>query len=211
MQTDELGRFVRALRPKLSADERSVALEIYKGLAASGTISIAALSERTGLDPSIVEAIVSSQSGVFRDARGDIVGFWGLTAQPVSNHVLRIDGQTRYAWCAWDCLFIPGILGQSVQVKSVCPQTGTSIQLIVSPRSVEQVRPASTVLSALVPDLQAARQDVVANFCHFVHFFKDSEAASEWTASRPGTGVISLDEGLELGRMKNEWQYGEAL
>jgi len=68
MQTDELSRFVRALRPKLSAEERSVAVEIYKGLAASGAISVAALGERTGLDPSTVETSPAASGSRLRVA-----------------------------------------------------------------------------------------------------------------------------------------------
>jgi len=170
---------------------------------------VAALGDRTGLDPSRVESIVLPWPGVFRDDRRDIVGFWGLTARPVSKHVLRINGQPRYAWCAWDCLFIPALLPQPVQVSSVCPQTGEPIELIVSPNSVEQVQPDSTVLSMLLPDVEACRRDVVSNFCHFVYFFKDEEVALKWTATHPGIQVITIDQGLELGRMKNEWQFGE--
>jgi hypothetical protein len=33
----------------------------------------------------------------------------------------------------------------------------------------------------------------------------------KWTASRRGARVITLDQGLELGRMKNEWRFGEVL
>src|SRR5438445_12766070 len=117
--------------PRFNAEERIVALEIYKALSATGTISVAGLSERTRLAASRVEAIVSSQTGVFRDERGDVVGFWGLTAQPVSKHVLRINGQTRYAWCAWDCLFIPGYFGQSVQVHTYCCGPGTTVEVTV--------------------------------------------------------------------------------
>jgi len=139
--------------PRLANDERIVALEIYSGLAASGTVSVAALSDRTRLEPSRIEAIISPWPGVFRDQRRDIVGFWELTAWPVSKHVLRINGQSRCAWCAWDCLFIPALLGQTAEVSSVCPQTGEPIELIVSPNSVEQVRPDSAVLSMLLPDV----------------------------------------------------------
>ena len=208
-QTVELGRFIRDLMPRLEADERVLALEIYKGVAASGTISVAALGDRTGLDPASIEAVILPWPGISRDDRGDIVGFWGLTAQPVSKHILRINGQSRYAWCAWDCLFIPALLRQRVQVSSVCPQTGHPIGLIVSPSSVQQVQPDSTVLSMRLPDVEACRRDVVSNFCHFVYFFKDQEAGLKWTATHPGTRVITIDQGLELGRMKNEWQFGE--
>jgi alkylmercury lyase len=208
IQTDELGEAIRALMPKLTVDESALALEIYRGLAEAGSISVAALGERTGLDPSRVQAILAPWPGVFRDERRDIIGFWGLTAQPVSKHVLRINGQDRYAWCAWDCLFLPALLRQPVDVDSVCRQTGEPIALTVSPGGVEKVQPRSTALSMLVPDVERCRQDVVSNFCHFVFFFKDEAAGRTWTATHPGTQVISLEQGFVLGRMKNEWQFG---
>lgn len=211
MQTDALSTFIRQVMPRLEADGRLVALQIYKGLAARGTISLAELSDRTGMGAARVEAIILPWPGVYRDEAGDIVGFWGLAARPVSKHVLRINDQTRYAWCAWDCLFIPALLGESVQVRSVCPQTGDPIELIVAGDSVEHVRPATTVLSMLLADVDDSRQDIVSSFCHFVHFFKDEEAARKWAASRAGTRIITLHQGLELGRIKNEWQFGERL
>ena len=50
--------------PRLAVDESIVALEIYKGLASSGTISVAALGDRTGLAPSRIEEIVSPWPGI---------------------------------------------------------------------------------------------------------------------------------------------------
>jgi len=52
---------------------------------------------------------------------------------------------------------------------------------------------------------------VISTFCHFVHFFQDEEAARKWIASRPGTHAITLEQGMELGRMKNEWQFGKSM
>jgi len=46
---------------------------------------------------------------------------------------------------------------------------------------------------------------------HFIHFFKDDKAAQTWTATRPGTSIITLEQGMALGRMKNTWQFGEGL
>src|SRR5437879_880345 len=109
---NKLHRFIREFMPRLEADQRAVALEIYRGIAESATISPAQISRRTALEPSQIEAIVGSWPGVYRDGAGNIVGFWGLTAQAVSKHELRFNGQTRYAWCAWDCLFLPALLGQ---------------------------------------------------------------------------------------------------
>jgi alkylmercury lyase len=208
-EIEEYGKFIRELMPKLAADERLVAREIYNALATNGAISVAGLGERTRRNPATVEAILSPWPGVYRDDRDDIIGFWGLTARPISKHVLRIKRRTSYAWCALDCLFLPAVLGQPVHVSSVCAQTGERLELVVSPNSVERVQPASTVLSMLRPDLESSRKDVVSTFCHFIHFFKDEEAARKWTASHPGTSVITLEQGMTLGRMKNEWQFGE--
>ena len=63
----------------------------------------------------------------------------------------------------------------------------------------------------LLPDLHDCREDIVSSFCHFVHFFRDDRAARKWAATHPDTHVITLDQGLELGRMKNEWQFGAGL
>ena len=106
-QIEEYGKFIRELMPKLAAEERLLAREIYNALATSGAISVGALGERTRLTPPRVEAILSAWPGVYRDDRADIIGFWGLTSRPISKHVLRINGHTSYAWCAWDCLFTP--------------------------------------------------------------------------------------------------------
>lgn len=209
MQIEAFGSFIRALMPRLAADERVVARETYNALAMSGAISVDALGERTGLTPVRVEAILSPWPGVYRDDKGNIVGFWGLTAQPISKHVLRINGHTSYAWCAWDCLFLPAVLGRPVQVSSVCAQTGEPIELLVAPSSVERMHPSSTVLSMLRPSLESSRKDVVSTFCHFINFFKDEEAARKWTAIHPGTSVITVEQGMELGRMKDAWQFGE--
>jgi len=49
---------------------------------------------------------------------------------------------------------------------------------------------------------------VVSNFCRFVYFFKDEKAARKWAATRAGTQVITINQGMELARMKNNWQFG---
>jgi alkylmercury lyase len=208
-QIEEYGKFIRELMPKLAENERLLAREIYNALASSGAISVGTLAERARLTPLQVEAILSPWPGVYRNDGGDIIGFWGLTARPISKHVLRINGHTSYAWCAWDCLFLPAVLGRPVHVSSVCAQTGEPIELVVAPSSVERVLPSSTVLSMLRPNLESTREDVVSTFCHFIHFFKDEEAARTRTATHPGTSIITVEQGMELGRMKDAWQFGD--
>ena len=207
MQMDAFRSFVRDFMPTLDREQRRIALRIYRGLADHGNVPLKTLGAQTRLSSDKVEQVVPFWPGVYRNPAGDVIGFWGLTAQPVSKHVLRIEGQARYAWCAWDCLFIPALLGRTVQVSSICPQTGEPIELTISPNIVERMCPDSTVLSLLIPDLDSCNRDVVSNFCHFVYFFKDQAAAEIWTAAHPGTLVVSVEQAMELGRIKNEWQF----
>jgi Alkylmercury lyase len=53
--------------------------------------------------------------------------------------------------------------------------------------------------------------DVVASFCHFVHFFASASDAQPWLGQHRGTFLLPLDEAFELGRMTNRLCYGEAL
>jgi alkylmercury lyase len=209
MNLHDFHEFVRQFMPRLDDDEKRIALGIYRGIAHSGKVSPQELAKSTRIPPSRVGNIVSSWPGVYRDEARDIIGFWGLTAQPVSRHILEIDGRVRYAWCAWDCLFLPEILGETLRVRSTCPQTDGEITLTVRPTSIVHVHPESTVLSILIPDVASCERDVVSHFCHFVHFFSDEPSARKWTSTRERTHVMSLEQGMRLARMKNEWQFGE--
>jgi len=72
-------------------------------------------------------------------------------------------------------------------------------------------RPAGTVVSFVTPRQKAIEQDVVKNFCHFVHFFASAEHGERWTAKHPGTFLLSLGDAWELGRRKNAAQYRDIL
>ena len=208
MQIEGFRRFFHEIMPRLDGEQRRIALSIYRSIAKHGQAPLETLAKQTGLNIAAIGNVVSTWPAVYRDAKGDVVGFWGLTAQPVSKHMLHLGEQTRYAWCAWDCLFIPALLDRTVRVSSICPQTGESIELTVSPTAVESVRPQSAVLSLLVPDVESSSRDVISTFCYFVYFFKDRAAGEQWTAAHPGTQIVTMDQGMELARAKNEWQYG---
>jgi hypothetical protein len=63
------------------------------------------------------------------------------------------------------------------------------------------------MLSLLVPEVESCNRDVISTFCHFIYFFKDPPAGEWWTAEHPGTQIVTVDQGMELARAKNEWQF----
>lgn len=121
-----------------------------------------------------------------------------------------MDGRTLYTWCAWDSLFIPGIIGKPAEVESLCPVTRTPISLVVAPKGIRRVNPEGAVVSFLTPDRTFDR-NVLTNFCHFVHFFSSAEAGRAWTAQHPGTFLLSVEEAFALGQLTNARNFGEAL
>jgi len=80
-----------------------------------------------------------------------IIAFWGLSL-PDTAHTLEVNGVRLHAWCAWDTLFLPGILHASAEVRSLDPQTEEAVELIVTPRGVTGCSHADITISFLIPN-----------------------------------------------------------
>ena len=168
-------------------------------------MSLDALARTAALDRTRVDATLSRWPGIYRDDEERVIGYWGLTIAETPHRML-VDGRRVYAWCAWDTLFLPELLGSAAQVESSCPVSGAKIALEVGPEGVacEGEQP---LVSFIVPDPRKAAADVVRSFCHYVHFFAGEAAARQWIAAHPGTVVATPDEAWELGRLRNAGCY----
>ena len=160
-----------------------------------------------------VSQVLNGWPGVFSDPKQRVVGYWGLSipAAYVSPHRLTIDGRTLSAWCAWDTLFLPQLLGQRAEVESASPTPGTTVSLTVTPEEVERVEPVGARMSFLLPDAAAVQKNIVTAFCHFVHFFPSCQAGESWAAQHAGTFLLSIRDAHAVARRKNEEQYGKVL
>lgn len=136
-----------------------------------------------------------------------MIGFWGLSVAEIPPHEITLDGHKLWAWCAWDTLFLPRRLGASLDVQSVCPVTGRTISLRVSPNAVESVEPEDVVVSFLEPS-RPFDADVIGSFCHYVHFFANRGAGEKWTSEHPGTFLFSLGEAFEIGMLTDDELLG---
>ncbi len=125
-------------------------------------------------------------------------------------HRFQVDGRTLYTWCAWDSVFIPGILGKTAHVESTDPLTREKISLVVEPEGVKELEPADTVVSFLAPN-RVFDANIIQSFCHFVHFFGSRESGERWTSEHNGTFLFSVDEAYELGRLTNARNLGHPL
>jgi alkylmercury lyase len=190
--------------------EQEMAICLLLGLAEGRPVPLARLAEAAGLPQEQVAGALERLPGIFRDERGAVIGFMGLTVVEMGEHRLHLEGRVLSAWCAWDTLFLPELLGETVRVTSRCPTTGEPISLTVGPERVRDLHPAEAVVSFLVPEAGFDSR-VIQSFCHFVHFFASEDAGLTWTAEHDGTFLLSVDEAFQLGRLTNRAAVGTAL
>ncbi len=122
-----------------------------------------------------------------------------------------MDGIKSYAWCAWDALFIPELVGSTAQVASTCATTARPIQLSVSLEGAQSTGAEPIVISFLIPDAAKINENVASQFCHYVNFFRCYEAGEEWTSQHEGTFLLTLEDAFEIGRQVNAVRYAAVL
>lgn len=199
---NQLAAELAGAMPKLDASEQHIALTLIRQLALGAPVSVAQLANAAGAPPAEIAVALDRLPSEFRDEQQRIIGFMGLTVVEMGEHRIHLDGRTLSAWCAWDTLFLPELIGASARVTSRCPTTAKEISLSVSPDGPTDLQPAEAVVSFLLPDGEFDAT-VIQRFCHFVHFFASPDAAAKWTAEHPGTFTISVNDAYELGRLTN--------
>jgi alkylmercury lyase len=193
----------------LDRRDQELQLALYRLLATGEPVEPARLAAAVGVPAAVAAESLDRWHGVQTDDAGRVVAFGGLSIVE-GPHRLRVGGRTLHAWCAWDTLFLPELIGSPAEVDSLCPVTGRRVSLRVDREGPSELSPFEAALSFVLPGAAYAN-DVIAGFCRFVHFFASPEAAETWTAEHPGSFVISVAEGFEVGRITNAAQFGQAL
>jgi len=201
--------FVQAF-PAIDKGEQTLALTLYRLLSLGEPISTSQLCNESGLTTIDINQKLQAWPGVFFDDAHHVIGFWGITVQPMT-HKMTIDGHVSYAWCAWDTLFIPELLNKTVKVESSCPVTHNLIELVVSPMQAEAVNDKPLYLSFVQPDMDKFNDDVTNSFCHFVYFFDSKHIAQQWLAKHPDTFLLTLDEAFEIAKRVNAGRFNQTL
>ena len=142
--------------------------------------------------------------GAELDPDGNVVGF-GLSIVP-TRHSYQIDGRQFYVWCAFDAIMFPLLLKSTVVIESSDPISGEQISLTSTPEGVQNVNPATTVVS-WVPGINSP-ENIRSKFCNFTHFFTSETTASEYVAKHPGLVIVPVEQVFQVGlRMWNREPY----
>ncbi|HSM16633.1 MAG TPA: organomercurial lyase [Gemmatimonadales bacterium] len=129
------------------------------------------------------------------NAEGDLVG-GVLTLEPTDHEIIFGD-TTVYAWCALDAIWAPAVVGKTARIRSTDPVTGGTIDLTVSPRGVEAVRPDRAVVTVVGPDAatDGGRQ---SQRCTHMLFFESRGSARAWAEDAPGLAILAPAEAHEV-------------
>jgi len=210
MNHEQVSDYLIQAFPEINSEQQQLSLALYRSLALGKPVAVAHLEDATGLAGEVIDQTLQSWPGVFFDDNKNVIGFWGISNRETS-HRLFVNGQTSYAWCAWDALFIPALLSETVQVSSQCPVTDSKIELVISPTRAKVIGDKPLFVSFLMPDMDGMKENVTTNFCHFVYFFDSLQVAEQWIAKHPGTFLLSLDDAFSIGNNVNAARYGLTL
>jgi alkylmercury lyase len=207
--TSDLADKLACCTDPLDASAQRVQLALFRRLAQGAPVDPARLGADVGLPGPRVRELLESWPPIHYDDGGRILASHGLSLVE-TPHRLRVDGRALYTWCAWDTLFLPELIGRPAQIESTCPTTGEPVSLRVGPEGPSEISPPDAAMSFIVPGA-SFDEDTIGSFCRFVHFFATPQAAETWTRRHPGTFVISIQQGFDVGRRTNAAQLGAAL
>lgn len=189
---------MRGLRSTFpGCDDVPLAAALLRLLARGRPVDLETLAAAAGRPPHEVSAQLRRWPNVERDGTGAVVGFSGLTLRRTA-HELEVGGRRLHAWCAWDTLFLPAMLGKSARVRSSCAATGAALEIDVSPSELLRAQPAELYVS-FPPPATTDPADITGSFCAHVHFLAGAGAARAWRAAHPDGEVLDLEAAFELG------------
>jgi len=206
---EKLSAFFVDAFPKMNPEEQVLARTIYQQLAQGKPLSLESLAGMLNQAVEVIKKRLVQWGSVFYNNTGGIIGFLGITVDE-THHRMQINGKTSYAWCAWDTLFIPELVGATAQVTSTCATTNKPITLAVTPQGVRSA-PVDIWVSFLLPDEKAVQENVTTSFCCHVRFFSSRAAGGTWTAQNEGTFLLTLDDAFKVGKKVNAARYANVL
>lgn len=193
-------------RAALELDLR-VTIKTMQSLAKGHPVSPAQLADIWEMPLEQVQAILAQaeENGqVEINANGDLVGAV-LSLNPTHHQVL-MDNKRLYAWCAYDAIYAPGVVGKPAQIVSNDPVTGETIRVSITPTGVEKVQPESTVVSVVGAETDM-RAGPASPRCTQMLFFESRESAEHWRRNRSGIFILTVEEVFEIGR---QFQFEQA-
>ena len=165
-------------------------------LSTRAPVAPATLVAAIGMDEATVGRTIAAvaDAGHLRlSADGDVVGSAGLSVVP-SRHLLTVEGERYWTWCAWDAVGILAALGASGLVQSRDPQSGRPVEVAFHDG---QPGPTPAVIFMVdLPTYSSAHDE----WCPLVNLFESDATAGDWAdASGLAGSVVTVAEAASRG------------
>jgi alkylmercury lyase len=131
------------------------------------------------------------------DSQGDLVG--AVLSLIPTDHRISMDGRQLYAWCAYDAIYAPGVVGKTAQITSRDPVTGEPISITITPDGIADVQPEGSVVSVVGGDTDM-KGGPESPRCSQMLFFGSRETADKWLQGRADVAILTVEEVFEIAR-----------
>jgi alkylmercury lyase len=207
MDTSVFERYVEKTRQTLNslpegAYEFELRLQVLalQLLAEGNPVSPESLADAWEMPLEQVNAIfeqAAAQGTLQLDDAGHMVGSY-LSLLP-TNHKFRVEDKTLYAWCAYDAIYLPGIIGKNAVIESSDPYSGEPIQVKTSPDGEIDLQPEGIVVTVVGIDADT-RGGAESPRCSQMHFFRSYENAEQWSGDYADVSILTVHQVFELAR-----------
>ncbi len=172
-----------------------VTIQTMQALAEGEPVPAERLAEIWGFPVDQVQTILAqakNRGQVELDDEGNVIGA-NVSFVP-TNHAVQVENVGLYAWCAWDAIYLPGVLGKPAQVKSQDPISGETISMTITPGGVTELHPSGALASVVSPDVNiAGPAGPESQKCTQMLFFASNQTAEKWVKDHPGVTILPVE------------------
>ena len=199
MLIDELKELFIQAFPKLDITGQQQAAQLYQLLAQGQPVNIEIFASHINLSTNETKRLLDNWTGVSFNNKHQIDAFWGLSTSK-TTHSFNTGQHILYTWCAWDLLFMPVILKQTITATTQCPLSKQKITLTISEHGIEEVNPADTMITFIKPTLEQLKANVTSSFCQYIFFVESEQTGRKWQQQHNDGFLLELDQGFNLGK-----------
>lgn len=205
---DKLAAWYVSTLPSATYPTQRVLQTIHRQLLTVGPV---ALDDLINNETSKGVAVAHDLEGwVLFGSDGRIDSGYEMTLRP-TGHRLSIDDNSAFAFCPWDAIFLPLLLGEVVTLTTACPVSGHHISMAVSPSGIRSLAPRDSVMSFVMPsgmstvgqtgtalEPRRRKEESIRQLCRAIHLFARPNYAKEWGSDQSEFFVLSIEEAVAL-------------
>ncbi|OPY35652.1 MAG: Alkylmercury lyase [Methanoregula sp. PtaU1.Bin006] len=203
---DTIGESVRdrCKNASLNPQEDEIRKCILRFFAKTGNPpTVKEIAEIVAAPPDVINQTIRKlrQADVLTTQAGVITSIYPFSAVKTRHTVVFADGHSVNALCATDALGVHFMLGEDITFRSLCPECGCEISIVLKGGRVISRDPTGAVEYAKARDHYGCTAETC---CPHINLFCGRDHVDQWRAKNPAFSdgeVYEIEEAMEDGRM----------